>query len=373
MQTGSGTLVLNSLGWGKMEKPTLISRAIRIGEFELDTRTGELSGAGRKLLLTVQPLQVLLVLLERPGELVTREELVRRVWPADTFVDFDHGLNKAINKLRDALQDSAESPSFIETLPRRGYRLIAPVGPATDAVPAPTVTISPERAPVQVPEPPTPGSDVELRAPQPSHQRRPRLFYLAVAGGVLLLLLGVTIVFSGRTTYQSLLYSFRPTRSEIASLAVLPLQNLSGNPEESYFADGMTDALITEVAKVGGPRVISRTSVMRYKGTAKNIQQIGRELNVDAVVEGTILRSGNRIRVTAQLIQVSTDMHLWADSFERDISEVLTLQQEVAASIARRIGAVVKPVESTRRVNPEAYGAYLKGRYHFLLYTADGW
>jgi TolB-like protein/DNA-binding winged helix-turn-helix (wHTH) protein len=347
-----------------MEKPTLSSRVIRVGEIDLDTRTGELSGVGRKIQLTVQPLQVLLVLLEHPGELVTREELVNRVWPAGTFVDFDHSLNKAVNKLRDALGDSADAPRFIETLPRRGYRIIAPVVHQPELeVPAVEAPPPPELVPDE-----KPALGLEDLAPPPVTRRFPyRMLAIGIAAcAALLVLLNVGGL-------RGLFLAWRrPAHAQIASLAVLPLENLSGDPEQSYFADGMTDALITEVSKVGATHVISRTSVMRYKGNRKSVQQVGRELNVDAVVEGTIMRSGNRVRITAQLIQVSTDMHLWAESFERDMSEVLTLQQEVAANIARRIGAVVKPVES-RSVNPEAYGAYLKGRFYFLQYTADGW
>lgn len=351
-----------------MEKPTLSSRVIGVGTYDLNTRTGELTGDGRKIQLTVQPLQVLLALLDHPGELVTREELVARVWPAGTFVDFDHSLNKAVNKLRDALEDSAEQPRYIETLPRRGYRLIAPITASSE--PGMSSTTPPAIPGVVPNEAPHSASD---RKPESSVSFQvPGLRYWtlalgAVSGAMLLVVLNVGGI------RDSVYTRFRPTRSEIASLAVLPLENLSRDPEQSYFADGMTDALITEVAKVGATRVISRTSVMRFKGTRESIQQVGRELNVDAVVEGTVLHSGNRVRITAQLIQASTDMHLWSESFERDLSEVLTLQQEVAANIARQIGAVVKPVEPPRTVNPEAYGAYLKGRFHFLQYTADGW
>src|SRR5215471_16977106 len=221
----------------KMDKPTLSSRAIRIGEFSLDTRTGELSGAGRKLQLTVQPLQVLLVLLEHPGELVTRDELVKRVWPADTFVDFDHGL-----------KDSADAPRFIETLPRRGYRLIAPVdampeaagqGPLTAAEPIPV-----EPAATEAPQVLVADSDKGLSVPQAAPRRKRRILYPAL-GVAAVACLAFVIVFAARGTFQKLLNRFRPARTEIESLAVLPLQNLSVNPEESYFADGMTDALIT--------------------------------------------------------------------------------------------------------------------------------
>ena len=167
----------------------------------------------------------------------------------------------------------------------------------------------------------------------------------------------------------------QPGRSapHITSIAVLPLENLSDDPEQDYFADGMTDALITDLAKMGSLRVTSRTSMMRYKGAKRAIKDIGRELNVDAVVEGTVTRSGERVRITAQLIQVSTDMHLWAETYERDVSEILALQRAVATDIARRIDVVVRPLDRPRIVQPEAYGLYLKGRYAFYQYTSQGW
>jgi TolB-like protein/tetratricopeptide (TPR) repeat protein len=164
-----------------------------------------------------------------------------------------------------------------------------------------------------------------------------------------------------------------PSSPRIASLAVIPLENLSRDPEQEYFADGMTDELITDLAKMGGARVTSRTSVMRYKGTKKSVQEIGRELNVDAIVEGTVMRVGNRARITAQLIQVSTDMHLWAESYERDVSEILDLQGKVATDIAHEVNIMVRPLEQTQVVNPQAYGLYLKGRYYFYQYTSRGW
>ena len=160
---------------------------------------------------------------------------------------------------------------------------------------------------------------------------------------------------------------------QISALAVIPLENLSRDPEQEYFADGMTDALITDLAKMGSLRITSRTSVMRFKATKKSIKEVGRDLNVDAVVEGTVMRSGSRVRITAQLIQVSTDMHLWAETYQRDVSEVLDLQSAVASDIARRINVVVGPRELPRTVNPEAYGLYLKGRYFFHQYTSQGW
>ena len=158
-----------------------------------------------------------------------------------------------------------------------------------------------------------------------------------------------------------------PNTTRISSLAVIPLESLSGDQEQEYFAEGLTDQLITNLAQMGSTRVTSRASILRYKGTKKTIQEIGHELNVDAIVEGTVTRSGNRVRITAQLIQVSTDMHLWAEAYQQNISETLDLQGKVATDIAHKIDIMVRPLESGRAVNPQAYGLYLKGRYYFYL------
>jgi TolB-like protein/DNA-binding winged helix-turn-helix (wHTH) protein/tetratricopeptide (TPR) repeat protein len=323
----------------------LTGRVFRFGTFAVDSQTGELTNAGQRTPLRDQPLQLLLALLERPGELVTREELTRRLWPADTFVDFDRGLNKAINHLREALHDSADHPRFIETLPRKGYRFIAPVRPD--------------------------GEGLEPAAAGSTPARSKNRVRLAMAAGLLLAIaLVITVDLGGVRRW----IGGRPAGTpHIASLAVIPLQNLSGDPEQEYFADGMTDALITDLAKMGSLRITSRTSVMRYKETKLTIKDIGRELDVDAVVEGTVTRAGSRVRITAQLIQVSTDMHLWAEAYERDVSEVLDLQRAVATDIARRIDVVVRPLDRPRIVQPEAYGLYLKGRYAFYQYTSQGW
>ena len=316
-------------------------RVFRFGAFAVDARTGELTNAGQRTPLRDQPLQLLLALLERPGELVTREELTKRLWPADTFVDFDRGLNKAVNHLREALSDSADHPQFIETLPRKGYRFIAPVTP--DAAIEPVADAAP---------------------PARSKSR----WWLAIAAILSAIAVAVAVDAGGIRRWIG-----GRRAPHIASLAVIPLANLSGDPEQAYFADGMTDALITDLAKIGSLRITSRTSVMRYKETKLTIKDIGRELDVDAVVEGTVTRAGSRVRITAQLIQVSTDMHLWAETYERDVSEVLELQRAVATDIARRIDAVVRPLDRPRIVQPEAYGLYLKGRYAFYQYTSQGW
>jgi TolB-like protein/DNA-binding winged helix-turn-helix (wHTH) protein/tetratricopeptide (TPR) repeat protein len=315
------------------------AQVIRFGPFQLDLRAAELQHNGTKIKLPEQPFQILAELVEHPGEVVTREELRQRLWRSDTFVDFEHGLNTAVKRLREALGDSAEKPRYIETLPRHGYRLMVPV---EKAEPAASVTSK---------------ASVRRRSLRLAVSV---LIIAAVAGGVV---------------WQSRLRErLRPVKIE--SLAVLPLENLSGNPEEEYFADGMTEALLIELSKIGLLKVISRTSVMQYKGAKKSVREIARELGVAGVVEGSVLRSGNRVRITAQLIDAREDRYLWADSYDRDLRDVLALHSEVARTIADRVRVVITPEErqrltEARRVNPEAYQAYLKGRHYWSLRSLE--
>ena len=324
-----------------MSKPADLPRLLRFGQFQFDLRTGEMYKEGKRIKVQEQPSQVLALLMERPGELVTREELRKRLWPNDTFVDFDHGVNIAINKLRDALGDSAEKPRFIETLPRRGYRFIASVGPLNT-------------------------SEDSLRSAQVSGApfERPGSVLIkwrrALLPAFLVLLLVVLLSFFR--------YRLGPiAENNIRSLAVLPLENLSRDPGQDYFADGMTDELITSLAKLQTLKVISRSSVMRYKGTNKSLPEMARELNVDGIVEGTVLRSGNRVRITAQLVQAATDQHLWAETYEGDMEDVLRLQDSVARAVAAEIRVKLRPevresLAKSPSVNPAAYEAYLRGR-----------
>jgi TolB-like protein/Flp pilus assembly protein TadD len=265
---------------------------IRFGPFEVDLHAGELLRLGARVNLQGQPFQVLALLLERPGEMVTRDELCTKLWPADTFVDFERGLNKAINKLRAALRDNADRPRFIETLPLRGYRFIARVESLPDTQP--------------------------------------------------------------RSTPQ------------VDSLAVLSLENLSGDPSQEFFSDGLTEELICALANISSLRVISRTSAATFKGSGKSLPQIAKELGVAAVVEGTVARSGQSVRVTVQLILAANDSHIWAGRYERDLSDILQLQAEIAQCIARKIHKLIEPTESShtqrmQRVDPQAYETCLMG------------
>jgi TolB-like protein/DNA-binding winged helix-turn-helix (wHTH) protein/Flp pilus assembly protein TadD len=335
-----------------MMQATQPFKRIKFGVFEADFRTGELTRHGKRIRLQEQPFQLLVMLLDRPGELVTREELHSKLWP-ETIVDFDHGLNKAISKIREALGDSAENPRFIETVARRGYRFLADVAVVHDAQPGTG----------------DPAAREDTIAADRSTRRLPRAVVLGLIGFGVALVLAVYLSWSFYPRKQSL--------PPIRSLAVLPLKNLSGDASQDYFADGMTDELITHLGQISALRVISRTSAMNYKGNHKPLAEIARELNVEAVVEGSVLRSGDRVRIIAQLIQVPADTHIWAQSYEGDLRDTLALQSSVARSIAEQIRGTLKPqeqaaLEKSRKVNPEAYEAYLKGRYFWNKRTGEG-
>jgi TolB-like protein/DNA-binding winged helix-turn-helix (wHTH) protein/Flp pilus assembly protein TadD len=333
-----------------------LQHLIHFADFEVDLRAGELRKEGVKIRLQEQPFRVLTVLLDFAGEVVTREELRSRLWPADTFVDFDHRLAAAISKLRDALDDSAESPRFIETVGRRGYRFLLPVELAEPL--ADTVGGSQAQASLELPA-------ETSRAWEATWPRA------ALAGGalVILLVLGFLLLRRWRLTDSAL--------PRISSIAVLPLENLSNDPEQQYFVEGMTDEIITDLAKLPGIRVISRTSAMQYKNTHKTMPEIARELNVDAVVEGTVLRVGNRVRIRTQLVYAPADRHIWAQAYERDLKDVLTLQANLAQDIAGEIQLKLTSQQQANLgtahiVDPEAHELYLKGRYFWSKRDQEG-
>jgi TolB-like protein/tetratricopeptide (TPR) repeat protein/DNA-binding winged helix-turn-helix (wHTH) protein len=324
--------------------PSTVGQLVRFADFEVDLRAGQLRKQGAKVRLQEQPFRLLTVLLESAGEVVTREELRGRLWPADTFVDFDHRLAAAVSKLRDALADSAENPKFVETVGRRGYRFKPPV----DSVGVSAEESSPPGAP---------NLPVSVEAETKLFFRR--TLWIAAVLAVLLVL--------GFSLWH---YRRQPdgTVPHISSIAVLPLENLSNDPEQEYFVEGMTDEIITDLAKLPGIRVISRTSTEQYKGTRKTMPQIARELRVDAVVEGTVLRVGDRVRVRTQLIYAPADRHIWAESYDYHLSDVLALETEFASNIAAQIQVHLtneQPRTSLKpgAMNPTAFEEYLKGQY----------
>jgi TolB-like protein len=264
---------------------------ICFGRFELDTASRELLKQGVKVRLQEQPFQILLVLLEQPGRVVTREEFQRRIWPSDTFVDFDRGLYNAIKKLRESLDDSAESPRFIETLSRRGYRFIADITKKDSA----------------------------------------------------------------------------RGRSVQASIAVLPFINMSADAENEFFADGITEEIINVLSQIEGLRVAARTSSFFFKGKHAEMRQIGEQLNVRTVLEGSVRKVGDHLRITAQLVNVADGYHLWSERYDRELKDIFEIQDEIARSIASRLKLTLEAKSHEVLVKPgtknlEAYSLYVKGR-----------
>ena len=345
-------------------EPLRHTSVVRFGAYEVSLQSGEVRKAGLRIRVQQQPMKLLEILLERPGEVVTREELRSRVWADESFGDFDQAVNIAIAKLRSALGDSADNPRFIETLPKRGYRFIADVS-VVDA------DARPKRSEFAAGDLPAtePGDKLQGAGLAVAPKRRLWPALRVIVALALVLGLPILAVWLFRSRGRA------PTG--IRSLAVLPLDNLSGDASQNYFADGMTDELIIDLAQISALRVISRTSVMVYKGARKPLPQIARELNVDAVVEGTVLRSGEQVRITAQLIEASTDKHLWSQSYEGELRDTLALQNRVARTIADQIRINLTPQEqaalkNVKVVNPEAYESYLKGRYFWNKRTANG-
>lgn len=332
-----------------------IPRVLSFGVFEVDLQAGELRKKGVKVRLQEQPLQVLALLLEQPGHLVTREELRQKLW-AGTVVDFDHSINTTINKLREALGDSADAPHFIETLPRRGYRFIYPLNGTTASE-----AVAPVNDAAGVAHAPR---EIDSKASEPEvWWRRRWASFLVVLGFALLAILALDV-----GGLRDKLIGRSPA-AHVTSIAVLPLKNLSGDPQQDYFADGMTEALVTELGKIGALKVLSHQSVLGYRQTTKPMPQIARELKVDAFLEGSVLHSGAKVRITANLVQASPERQLWAESYEFNLRDVLAVQGEVARDVARGIRAKVTSREQerltrSRPVNSEAYEAYLLGRAH---------
>jgi TolB-like protein/DNA-binding winged helix-turn-helix (wHTH) protein/tetratricopeptide (TPR) repeat protein len=333
-----------------MQGPAQSPRSVRFGGFLLNLRTGELKRNSHCVRLQDKPFQILTALLERPGDLVTREELRQRLWPADTFVDFDHSLNNAVNRLRETLHDSSESPRFIETLPKLGYRFIATVEPAQEA------QESLATAGAQGPTSPEP-------------RRRLRASILT---GAVVVLLAVAAGVWWRTERP-------PTPSRRVMLAVLPFQNLSGDPDLDYVSDGFTEEMISQLGRWNPEEmgIIARTSSMLYKNSQKSARDVGSELGVDYLLEGSLRATGDRWRISAQLIRVRDQTHLWAEDFNRPRGDIVGVQEDVAAAIAGQIEIKLGPFEEARRakarsVLPAAHEAYMRGRMLWYTRTTEG-
>ena len=309
----------------------------RFGVFTLDTRSGELHKHGIPIKLQDRPAQALLALIERQGQLVTRQELRQRLWAEDTFVDFEHSISSAINKARTALNDSAKHPRYVETVGRQGYRFIYPVTPVYEAA---TEVATP-------------------KAGLPAATQRKWIRFWAAA-----MVMAVAI---GWFAYRQL---HENAHASVRSIAVLPLKNLSSDPEQEFLAEGLTDELITRLASLPGLKVISRTSSMQYKDSKKPLPQIAKELNVDAIVEGSVLRSGGRVRITAEFIHAKDDHHIWAQSYERDQRDIFAVQSEVTSAIAESIQLKIAPatqqrLATARSIDPQAHEDYLRGKHYW--------
>ncbi len=340
-----------------------MATSFRFGLFEVDSRTGELRKQGRRIKLRGRPFDILVLLLGRGGDVISRDELRQHLWQADTFVDFDHGLNSAINRLREALGDSAENPRFIETLPKRGYRFIAPIEvPVALAGPAP-----PDVAPVLEPSSPV------AAAATPARRR------VSAPSRIVLLLATGALTMAIVAAAQYLKIGTRPPSgaSSRMTLAVLPFQNLSNDAEQEFFSDGFTEEMIAELGALDPDHlgVIARTTTMLYKGARKDVGQIKRDLGVDYVLEGSIRRAGTRMRITAQLVQTTDMTHLWAESYDRDVSDVLAIQSEVAMKIARSLTLALKRPHVDASQASSAFPAYelcLRGKFFRGQATEEG-
>lgn len=372
----------------------------RFADFELDRSAYQLRRKGRPARIERIPLDLLFLLAERPGQLVTREEILERIWGKDVFLDTDNSINAAIRKIRQVLRDDAETPRFVATVPTKGYRFIASLHetqretPGDQSVSNGKNEVAPPQIYVARPEPesfePPSGpadafahggrvvslaEEAELcKPPQPA--LRPHTSVKTVGAGAMSALVFIAALLIWRWMGEG--SSNRPSSPTVHTIAVLPLENLSGDPGQEYFADGMTDELITDLAKISGLRVISRTSVMRFKGEHRErLAEIARVLGVDTIVEGTVLRVGDKVRITAQLIDAPSDKHLWAESYERDTGDVMTLQDELASTIARQINVELTPDEQARLakphpVDPHELEAILKGFYFVTKQTGGG-
>jgi TolB-like protein/DNA-binding winged helix-turn-helix (wHTH) protein len=346
----------------------------QFGDFQLDCGRFELLRDGRTIRVERKPMELLILLVSREGQLVTRAEIAQRMWDSEVFVDTEHGINTAIRKIRQVLRDDPANPRFVQTVTGMGYRFIAPVSgiqlgvedSRPSAAPLVPEALEPEplssTIPASMPDPaskeaPAPPSPVKIRL-------RP---WLALAVLAVFVIATLTVTLGPHRLAARLLH--RNTPRGITSLAVIPLDNLSGDPGQEYFADGMTDELITMLAKNSNLRITSRTSVMQYKGVHKPLPEIAQGLGVDGILEGSISRANGQVHMTLQLIRADTDTHLWAESYDRSNNDVAALPEEAARDIAGRLHSSVASITPARYVNPEAHDAYQQGRY--LWFAGD--
>ena len=331
----------------------------QFGDFSLDCGKFELCRKGRRLKLERKPLELLVLLVSKHGQVVTRNEIARCLWEQEVFVDIEHGINTAIRKIRQVLGDSSDLPRFVQTISGSGYRFIALVTAVEPEVTEPT---QPSGDPVDLPPAPpeTSATPVIPADTKPGHR-------LWVVTALCVCVLVTISIFALGPHPLAARFLDRDTHSAIASLAVLPLANLSGDPNEEYFADGMTDELTTMLAKDSTLRIVSRTSAMQFKDAHRSLPEIARALNVDAILEGSISRSNNQVHMTLQLIRGDTDSHLWDESYDRGTNDVAVLPENAARAIAARLNSGTPPHGNARYIKPEAHDAYLHGHYSWVV------
>jgi TolB-like protein/DNA-binding winged helix-turn-helix (wHTH) protein len=352
----------------------MAAKVFQFGDFKLDCDRFELRRGERTVKLERKPMELLILLAAKNGDLLTRAEIVERLWDSEVFVDTEHGINTAVRKIREVLRDDPAQSRFVQTVTGKGYRFIAPVVEVPAPLPEERRLSSEESRNRRVGDPPaapagpsafpiqTPVSD-EAKSSGEKDARRfslsGRWIWLAVAAALGCLVVAISL--GARSLRDRSLN--RAAGPKISSLAVLPLDNLSGDPGQNYFADGMTDELTTMLAKNSTLRVVSRTSVMQYKGARRPLPEIARELGVDGILEGSVERTGDKVHMTIQLIQGPSDTHIWAESYDRDANDVVSLPREAAQTIAKKLKSVVVEQAPQRYVSPEAHDAYLRGRY----------
>jgi TolB-like protein/DNA-binding winged helix-turn-helix (wHTH) protein len=359
----------------------VVVTVFEFGDFRLDCDRFELYRSGRSLKLERKPMELLILLAARNGHLVTRAEIAERLWAREVFVDTEHGINTAIAKIRQVLRDNPERPRFLQTVTGKGYRFVIEKNGATKA-PESVEEIEPlasDRSrsvevmlaaglPVEGVPAPTLPAEATLAHFQPFESRphsRARSTRAIVLAAISLLAVAVLALNVAHVRDRI----FPPSHiSQIHSIAVLPLVNLSGDPSQDYFADGMTDELITMLAKNTSLRVVSRTSVMRYKSAQRPLREVARELGVDGILEGSVARSASRVHMNLQLIFAPTDSHVWAESYDRNLDQAFLLPSELSETIAKEVRTAVSPAAPPRYVNPEAHDAYLRGRYFWFSF-----
>ncbi len=342
----------------------------KFAEFELDSASFELRRQGRSQKLERIPMELLILLAERRGSIVTRQEIVDRLWGKDVFLDTEHGINTAIRKIRLTLKDDPDHPRFIQTVTGKGYRFVAEINGAKPEAPLPPQAIwgQPPSLPTLSRVEGSSGSEASGRgdsAVLTAHPTKSILQLAIVVSAIILLAVSVLALNLGGLRARL----FPTHAAQIHSIAVIPLANLSGDPSQDYFADGMTDELITALAKNRNLRVVSRTSAMQYKGVKRPLPEIARELNVDGILEGSIERTSNRVHMTVQLIYAPADTHVWAESYDRDLNQAYSLPGELSQTIAKEVKAATSPAPPQRYISPEAHDAYLHGRYFWFTFN----